>query len=83
MRSRRIAPAARAGLRADDRIVTIHGADASVLSEDEAVKAIRGPAGTVVTLTIERTYNQFATMRIERPAAVPEYGNAPSAERRP
>lgn len=47
-------PAAKAGLRAGDKIYAINGKSALGLSVDEAVKAIRGPKGTVVTLTIIR-----------------------------
>lgn len=59
-------PAALAGLRADDRIVAIDDADASLLSEDEAVRAIRGHAGSHVALRIERAYDQFSTLHIGR-----------------
>jgi carboxyl-terminal processing protease len=47
-------PAAKAGLQAGDKIYAIDGKSALGLSVDEAVKAIRGPKGTTVTLTIIR-----------------------------
>ena len=46
-------PAARAGIRAGDAIVAIDGV-AVAEREDEALDQLRGPAGTQVTLTIER-----------------------------
>jgi carboxyl-terminal processing protease len=47
-------PAQRAGLRSGDKILEINGASTIDLTSDEAVKLIRGPKGTVVTLTIMR-----------------------------
>jgi carboxyl-terminal processing protease len=47
-------PAANAGLMAGDMILTINGVDTSAMSLDEAVSKIRGPGGTVVTLSIFR-----------------------------
>jgi carboxyl-terminal processing protease len=47
-------PAAKAGLRAGDKIYSIDGQSAANLSVDQAVKLIRGPKGTKVTLTIIR-----------------------------
>jgi carboxyl-terminal processing protease len=47
-------PAAAAGLEPDDIIAAINGADTSDMTLDAAVAAIRGKAGTKVTLTIER-----------------------------
>ncbi len=47
-------PAASAGLEPDDIIAAINGADTSSMTLDQAVAAIRGKAGTKVTLTIER-----------------------------
>lgn len=48
-------PAERAGLRAGDTIVEIDGASAEGMSTENAVKKIRGPRGTPVTLTVFRT----------------------------
>lgn len=47
-------PAERAGLRAGDKILKINGQDASELPVEGAVKLIRGPKGTEVSLTIMR-----------------------------
>lgn len=47
-------PAERAGLRALDKIIEINGEETHGLDVDAAIKKIRGPKGTVVTLTILR-----------------------------
>lgn len=47
-------PAFRAGLRAGDKIIKIDNAYTREMTVDEAVKLIRGPKGTEVTLTILR-----------------------------
>ena len=47
-------PAERAGIKADDRIVTIDGTAASILTRDQVVMRLRGPAGTRVAIGIER-----------------------------
>lgn len=47
-------PASRAGVRADDRIMAIDGKPAATMPIEDAVKAIRGPVGSTVTLTIGR-----------------------------
>lgn len=47
-------PAFRAGILAGDRIVRINGKETSAITTEEAVKLIRGPQGTTVTLTILR-----------------------------
>lgn len=47
-------PAEMAGLRAGDYIVKIDGVTTEKMMLDEAVNKIRGPKGTVVTLTIYR-----------------------------
>lgn len=57
-------PAHRAGIRSGDQIWKIDGAFARNLSLMEAVKRMRGPKGTRVTLTIIRT-------GVSRPFAVP------------
>ncbi len=47
-------PAQKAGLRAGDKILQINGTSTADMAIDEAVKLIRGPAGTEVTLTVFR-----------------------------
>lgn len=47
-------PADRAGIMAGDKIVQIDGTSTNDLTLDEAVKLIRGPRGTTVTLSIVR-----------------------------
>lgn len=60
-------PGFRAGLLAGDRIVEINGASTEGLSLPEAVKQLRGPPGTRVTLRILRQpANEFLTVEIER-----------------
>ena len=52
-------PAARAGLRAGDRIRQIDGAATDGMALQEAVFRIRGPRGTTVRLAIERAARRF------------------------
>ncbi len=47
-------PAAAAGIQSGDRVLKIDGADTRGLNVEEAVKKIRGPKGSSVTLTISR-----------------------------
>ncbi|TSC63167.1 MAG: Carboxy-terminal-processing protease [Parcubacteria group bacterium Athens0416_74] len=47
-------PAERAGLKSGDKILKIDGKDTHDLDVSGAIKLIRGPKGTVVTLTIAR-----------------------------
>lgn len=47
-------PGERAGLLAGDRIVSVDGEDIIGISTMEAVKKMRGPVGTKVTLAVER-----------------------------
>lgn len=48
------APAEQAGLRARDVILAVDGRAITGLAQDEAIKLVRGKAGTVVRLSIER-----------------------------
>ena len=48
------APAEQAGLRARDVILRVDGRDITGLSQEDAIKLVRGKAGTVVHLTVER-----------------------------
>lgn len=45
-------PADLAGLQPGDHILTIDGLDTTTLTLDESAQALRGPAGTLVTLTV-------------------------------
>ena len=60
-------PAEKAGIKAGDKIYAINGESTIGLTVDEAVKKIRGPKGTSVTLTIIRN-KETATrdVKIER-----------------
>ena len=48
-------PAAKAGLQPKDLIVGINGSSTETMSVNDAVSAIRGPVGSIVTLTVMRT----------------------------
>jgi carboxyl-terminal processing protease len=48
-------PAEHAGLKADDRIISIDGTPTSTLTRDQVVQRLRGPAGTRVLVGIERS----------------------------
>lgn len=47
-------PAYRAGIQAGDKIIKIDGESAEGISADQAVKKLRGPKGSEVTITISR-----------------------------
>ena len=47
-------PAIRAGLKPDDRIVKVNGADIPQNQLAQAIKLLRGPAGSAVTVTVKR-----------------------------
>ena len=52
-------PAAAAGVQTNDHIVGIDGKDARGMSSEEAVQLIRGPIGSLITLTIQRDGESF------------------------
>jgi carboxyl-terminal processing protease len=60
------APADRVGLRAGDVIEAVDGRTLQGVSEDDALKLVRGPAGTSVRLTIRRP-NQAAPFDVDVP----------------
>ncbi|MDE2079059.1 MAG: S41 family peptidase [Patescibacteria group bacterium] len=59
-------PAARAGVKSGDLILSIDGHDTSAMSVDDAVALIRGKAGTTVKLQLERGTGQPFTVSIVR-----------------
>jgi len=61
-------PAEEAGLKADDVIVKIDGDSMDPWTSEAVVKAVRGPEGTEVELTVARPYedNKEYTFSIER-----------------
>ena len=59
-------PGERAGLRGGDVITHVNGEDITQHSLNEAVRLIRGPRGTKVTLTIERQGQPPFDVEIER-----------------
>jgi len=52
-------PAGRAGIRPGDRIVAVDERKTERMSLEEVVSRIRGPAGTKVTLTLQRAGKRF------------------------
>jgi carboxyl-terminal processing protease len=48
-------PAEHAGVKADDRIITIDGTPTSTLTRDQVVQRLRGPSGSRVTVGLERS----------------------------
>ncbi|HUC90209.1 MAG TPA: S41 family peptidase [Patescibacteria group bacterium] len=59
-------PASKAGLRAQDVIVSIDGTTTSGMSVDDAVNKIRGKKGTDVTLRVARNKTDDLTFKITR-----------------
>lgn len=59
-------PAERSGLKPKDKILKIDGKDTSEMSFDEAVRNIRGPEGTEVTLLIQRGDSDSKEYKIKR-----------------
>jgi carboxyl-terminal processing protease len=51
----RRSPAIKAGIKAEDRIVRIDGAEVPKNQLAQTVKVLRGPAGSVVSVTVRRT----------------------------
>ncbi len=59
-------PAAKAGLQAQDIIISVNGTDTSKLTLDDAITKIRGPIGSKVTLQIVRDKAQTLSFTITR-----------------
>lgn len=62
----RDSPAEKAGVRPGDIIRAVDGVSTEGWSVAEAVRRIRGPAGTEVTLTLERTNGEIVDVTITR-----------------
>lgn len=70
-------PAEKAGLKAGDKIYAINGTSTAGYSSDQAVKMIRGPKGTQVTLSIFRDgFKAIKDFTITRDAIVVKSVNA-------
>ena len=65
-------PAAAAGIKAGDYIITIDGKSTDGLAVDEAVSKIRGPVGTTVALTIIRDGKPIDIKIVRETIQVPE-----------
>lgn len=65
-------PAARAGLRSGDLILEIEGHPTSQMTIREAVRKLKGPLGTPVSITIGRGTAPPQTMTLKR-APIPKY----------
>lgn len=59
-------PAEKAGIRPRDRILKINGISTSELTLDEAATRMRGPAGSQVTLTIQREGEDSTDIQVVR-----------------
>lgn len=60
-------PAYKKGIRRGDVIARIEGEDTKGWTSDQAVKALRGPKGTEVTVGLRRAgYNELIEMAVER-----------------
>lgn len=57
-------PAQKAGLKAGDKVLMIDDYDTTGISLEEAVKRIRGPKGTAVTLAVMREENGIEPLKI-------------------
>ena len=57
-------PAFRSGIVEGDRIIKIDGESTNGLTINDAVKKIKGPRGTRVTLTIERTLDEMGDSNV-------------------
>lgn len=64
-------PAEKAGVRSKDIIVKINGEDATSMSVTDAVKKIRGEAGTTVKLTLLRDGSQIEIPIVREKITVP------------
>jgi carboxyl-terminal processing protease len=70
-------PGAAAGVKAGDEILFIDGTSTEGMSTDQAVADIRGPIGSVVTLTLLRAGTQFKVNITRATIEVPESDDGP------
>ncbi len=70
-------PAARAGVRSGDVLLDVDGAPLTDVSMDEAVRLLRGAAGTTVSITLDRPSAE-RTMRVEMTRAIVAVGSVRS-----
>lgn len=60
-------PAERAGIQTGDRIVAVNDSSTERWNQDRAVSALRGPAGSTVTIRVQRPGNpELLTFRLTR-----------------
>lgn len=59
-------PAYHAGVEAGDRIIAINGEPTAGFTVNDAFRVLRGPAGTTVTITIDRNGDQCRKFIIQR-----------------
>src|SRR5208282_2582196 len=65
-------PAAKAGIRINDRIVALDGVPSSSLTSDQVRERLRGPASSVVVLGIQRAgLSKPMMLSVERTHLVP------------
>ncbi len=59
-------PAAKSGIQATDHIIKIDGVSTAGLSLDEAAEKMRGPIGSLVTLTVEQVGGESKDIQLKR-----------------
>ncbi len=59
-------PAANAGLRAGDKILSIDGRDMGAVGSDEVSSALKGPKGTTIEIKVERNGGETKTFKVTR-----------------
>ncbi|MEN9855214.1 MAG: hypothetical protein RLZZ157_340, partial [Pseudomonadota bacterium] len=63
-------PAARAGIKAGDKLIAVDGTSILGLPLDEAVKKMRGPIGTAIDVTVAREGREPFVARVTRETIV-------------
>jgi carboxyl-terminal processing protease len=59
-------PADRAGIQSGDDFLSVNGTSTKGLNQDQAVKLLRGQAGTVVNLQVQRSGSTLGTLAVTR-----------------